>query len=58
MLTAQHVRNMIPVPVIHSHGLALIIGGIVFIIGLAWIYDAYDGQGLDAPFPFGAILPW
>lgn len=57
-LTAQHIRDKLPVPVIKSHGAALALGTIAAVIGFCWLYDAFDGQGRDAPFPLGAILPW
>jgi hypothetical protein len=57
-LTARGVRRKIPVPVIRSHGLGLILGSAVLVIGFAWLFDAFDGQGREMPFPFGAITPW
>lgn len=58
MMTAEGIRGKLPVPVIKSHGLGLLLGTVAFVIGLCWLFDSFDGQGRDAPFPLGAILPW
>ena len=57
-LTAAQVRRKIPVPEIKSHGTALAVSVVVLVVGFCWLYDAFDGQGRDMPFPLGAFTPW
>ena len=57
-ITAENVRAALPVPVIRSHGLAVVAGSVVVIVGFCWLYDAFDGQGRNPPFPLGAIFPF
>jgi len=53
-LTVHQVRRHIPLPAIRNPWLAW---AVVF-VGLVMLYDSYDGNGRDMPFPFGAITPW
>ena len=54
MLTAQSVRDKIPLPKMPNRFL----GWVVLALGLVILYDAYDGRGREASFPLGSILPW
>jgi hypothetical protein len=58
VITAETVRGWVPLPVIKSHGLGLLLGVVLLTAGFAWTYDAFNGQGRQVAFPFGAILPF
>ncbi len=58
MITADRIRQWVPVPVIRSHMGAVLAGSVLLIVGFAWLYDAFDGQGRQPPFPMGAIFPF
>jgi hypothetical protein len=58
MITAENVRAKLPVPVIKSHGLGLLLGTVAFVVAACWLYDAYDGQGRQGPWPVSTLFPW
>jgi len=48
----------IPRPLIRSHKAAVAVGVLLFVVAAYVLYDAYDRRGIDAPWPFSAILPF
>lgn len=58
MLTAQTVRNTLPVPKLGNPRAAAWLGLGLFLLGAIWLYDAYDGRGKQGPWPLSTLFPW